>query len=396
MTTARDPALLLAAAFCRSLLLGITGVLLGTHLARCGLDARSIGIATSAGLWGGALAALLVTALGDRIGRRRLLIALGILTALGALAFAYARELPLAATAAFIGMLNGVGRDRGAAPVVDQAILGGAAEGHARTRLFAVYALLQDAGLALGSLLASAPFWLGTLLGLNELGASRLALLAVAALALGSSLLALPLSAGVEVSRDQLGAPLSALTRTALRRISALFFLDALGSGFLASSLLAFFLHERFGVREAGLGALFAAARVLNALSHLGAAWLAHRIGLVPTMVFTHLPSSLLLVTVAFAPSFPVAAALFLLREAFVEMDVPTRQSFVMALVAPHERTRAAGVTQLVRLAGWAIGPAFAGALMGGALWAPLLVGAGLKIAYDLLLWRAFRRVGVG
>jgi len=132
----------------------------------------------------------------------------------------------------------------------------------------------------------------------------------------------------------------------------------------------------------------------MNAASHLGAAWLAKRIGLVNTMVFTHIPSSLLLVTVAFAPNFTVAALLFLLREGLVEMDVPTRQSYVLAVVAPAERTFASGVTNLVRLAAWSVAPAFAGALMlGDSLYLPLVIGAAMKIAYDLLLWRAFRRV---
>src|SRR5205085_10439960 len=135
-------------------------------------------------------------------------------------------------------------------------------------------------------------------------------------------------------------------------------------------------------------------ARVANAGSHLAAAWLAARIGLVKTMVFTHIPSSLLLVTIPWAPSFPVAAALFVLREGLVEMDVPTRQSYTMAVVRPEERTTAAGITNLVRLTGWAVGPAIAGALMqGGALAAPLYVAAAMKIAYDVLLYRAFRHL---
>jgi MFS family permease len=139
---------------------------------------------------------------------------------------------------------------------------------------------------------------------------------------------------------------------------------------------------------------LFFFARLANALSHAGAAWLAGRIGLVNTMVFTHIPSSLLLVTVAYAPSFPVAAALFLLRESLVEMDVPTRQSYVMALVRPEERALASGVTHLVRVAAWAVAPGLAGLLMAGVSPAlPLVVGAGLKIAYDVALWRAFRHV---
>ncbi len=139
---------------------------------------------------------------------------------------------------------------------------------------------------------------------------------------------------------------------------------------------------------------LFFAARIANALSHFAAAWLARRIGLVNTMVFTHIPSSFLLLTVPFMPTFPVAAALFLLRESLVEMDVPTRQSYVMAVVRPEERTFASGITHLVRMAGWAVAPAIAGLLMTGtSLAAPLVVGATLKILYDIALWRAFRRL---
>src|SRR5262249_28280776 len=149
-------------------------------------------------------------------------------------------------------------------------------------------------------------------------------------------------------------------TKRTLWKISALFAVDSLAGGFLTAALLSFFFFERFGASEAAVGALFFGARVANAASHLGAAWLAKRIGLVNTMVFTHIPSSLLLVTVAFAPSFPIAAALFVLREGLVEMDVPTRQSYVMAVVRAEERTFASGVTHLVRLGAWAVAPAFA------------------------------------
>jgi MFS family permease len=142
------------------------------------------------------------------------------------------------------------------------------------------------------------------------------------------------------------------------------------------------------------LGPLFFAVRVLNGLSHLGAAFLARRIGLVNTMVFTHLPSSLLLMAVPFAPSLTVAVLLFLVREGLVEMDVPTRQSYLLAVVAEEERTKAAGITNLVRGAAWAVAPVVAGTLMKTlSLSAPLFIGSGLKIAYDLLLYRAFRKL---
>jgi MFS family permease len=183
-------------------------------------------------------------------------------------------------------------------------------------------------------------------------------------------------------------------TRRVLTRICALFAIDSLAGGFLTSALLSLFFFERFGAGEGAIGVLFFAARAANAASHAAAAWLARRIGLVNTMVFTHIPSSLLLLTVPFAPNFAVAAALFLLREGLVEMDVPTRQSYVMAMVRPHERTSAAAVTNLVRLGGWAVAPSFAGMLMqGSSLAAPLVIGAAMKIAYDVLLYGAFRRL---
>ena len=170
--------------------------------------------------------------------------------------------------------------------------------------------------------------------------------------------------------------------------------LDSLGGGFLTAALVSFFFFKRFGVDEAVLGPLFFVARLLNALSHLGAAWLARRIGLVNTMVFTHIPSSVLLATVAIAPSFTVAAILFLLREGLVEMDVPTRQSYVMAVVRPEERTVAGGVTQLVRTAAWSVAPPFAGLMMQGlSLASPLVIASALKISYDVLLYAAFRKL---
>jgi predicted MFS family arabinose efflux permease len=170
--------------------------------------------------------------------------------------------------------------------------------------------------------------------------------------------------------------------------------MDSIGGGFLTTALLSYWFFRRFGVGEETLAPLFLLARVANGASHLAAAWLARRIGLLHTMVLTHLPSSLLLLTVPIAPTFTVAALLFLLRECLVEMDVPTRQSYVVAVVRPEERAAAAGATNLVRTAGWAVAPAFAGAAMQGlALWSPLAAGAALKIAYDLLLYRGFQRI---
>jgi len=387
----QDRRLLYATAFIRSLATGYVGVLAALHLAAAGLGEAAVGAVIACGLGGAALAALAVTVAGDRWGRRRSLIALALLGGAGGVGFALSSAPWFLALAALAGMVNGMGRDRGAALILEQAVLPATTDDAGRTRAFAAYSVAQDAGGALGALLAAAPSLLRDA-GLAPLEASRAALLIYAGLALVPIAFYLRLSPSAESA-----APPRRLhpdSRARLTRLAALFALDSVGGGFLTSALLALFFHQRFGAGESELGALFFAARALNAASHVGAAWLARRIGLVNTMVFTHLPSSLLLATVTIAPNLPVAVALFLLREGLVEMDVPTRQSYLMAVVAPEERTFAAGVTHIVRMAGWAIAPALAGVLaQEDDLGAPLLVGAALKIAYDLLLYLAFRRI---
>ncbi len=388
-----DRHLIYAATFLRALATGLLGVLLGVYLARMRFSAAEIGGVLTAGLVGATLGVVLATLAGDRIGRRRLLVGFGLLSGVGGLGVAFASAFPAAAAAALLGMLNGMGRDRGASLVLEQAILPATVSNSDRTRAFAWYNVLQDAGHALGALAAGLPALVS--LGGDEVFALRLGVGCFAVLVLASGLLCLGLSPAVEAPPAPVRkVQLTPGSRSVLVRISALFAIDSIAGGFLGAALLSYFFFERFGVDEAQIGVLFFAARVLNALSHLAAAWLARRIGLVNTMVFTHIPSSLFLVTVAIAPDFWTAAVLFLLREGLVEMDVPTRQSYVMAVVRPEERTFASGVTHLVRLGGWAVAPAFAGWLMQGvALATPLVVGAGMKIGYDLLLWRAFRHL---
>lgn len=370
---------------------GMVGVLLGIYFARIGLGASTIGLLIACGLAGAAVAALLATLAAGTIGARRFLVSLSLLGAVGGIAVAFGSQPGLIAVAAFIGMLNGMGRDRGAALIVEQAALPSATDDRGRTKLFAWYNVYQDVGHALGSLFAGLPSLLRLLFDFDELTSLRFALAAAACLLLISSLLYLRLSAAVSAPVPT-RVRLSPESRRILVRISALFALDGLGGGFLTASLVSYFFYERFGINEQLIGGLFFAARGLNAVSHLGAAWLAKRIGLVNTMVFTHIPSSLLLVTVAIAPTFPIAAVLFLLREGLVEMDVPTRQSYVMAVVKPAERATASGVTHLVRLGAWAAAPSFAGACMQSlTLGAPLFFGAGMKITYDILLWLSFR-----
>jgi MFS family permease len=388
----RDRRLLYAAAFLRAVATGMIGVVLALYLGFLGASPSAIGAVVSAGLAGGALAALAATLAGDSRGRRRFLLELASVGAVGTAVLALVPDVRLAAAAAFVGMVNAMGRDRGPALVVEQAMLPATAAEADRTRVFAWYHVLQDAGHALGGVLAGLPTALEAL-GAPAAVALRLSVWSVAGLLALTAACYLLLSPRADSPVSPPGPRLSPASRRILTRLSLLFLLDAFAGGFLSSAMLTVFFRERFAVSAATLGLLFAGARVANGLSHLGAAWRARRIGLVNTMVFTHIPSSLLLVTVTYAPSFAVAAVLFLLREGLVEMDVPTRQSYVMAVVRPEERLVASGVTHLVRLAGWAAGPVIGGILMQDvALGTPLVAAAAMKIAYDGLLWMGFRR----
>jgi MFS family permease len=392
MTSASVRRLLYASAFVRAAATSTTGVALGGYLATLDVSGGELGAVISAGLAGAALVAIAATFVADRVGRARFLLVASLLGACGTAWFALASSPLTLVAAAFVGMVNGMGKDRGAALILEQAALADLAAPAERTRTIARYTMMLDLGHALGALAAGVPSWLASTTSLTGAEPHRATLLACAACSVVALAIYLQLANRLGTTAPRTGPRLAARSRAIVVRISALFALDSLAGGFLTTAMLSYFLYARFGVDESAVALLFFGARILNAFSHLGAAWLATRIGLVNTMVFTHIPSSLLLVTVAFAPSFDVAAVLFLLREGLVEMDVPTRQSYVLAVVDPSERTLVSGITTLVRVAAWAVAPAFAGLLLvGDTLYVPLVVGAAMKIAYDILLWRAFR-----
>jgi predicted MFS family arabinose efflux permease len=324
-------------------------------------------------------------------------VVLALLGAAGLLALAATPAVPLLLLAAFAGMLNGTGTDRSAAFALEQAIIPGLVPDKSRTWSLSWYNVVLDAAGSLGALAAALPLLLQRWLTIPLLSSYRAVFVGCALLTLATAVLYPCISSSVEVPRSAPESPeltISPATRSIITKLAALFSLDAFGGGFLTDALVAYWFFRRFAVAEESLGVLFFVVHVLNALSHLGAAWLARRIGLVNTMVLTHLPSSLFLIAVPFAPSLKVAVLLFLCREALVEMDVPTRQSYVAAVVLPNERTFASGVTNLARNVFWAVGSAVAGLLMHSvAFSAPLVIGGGTKIGYDLMLYRAFRKL---
>ena len=393
----RDASLIYIAAFLRSSAVGLIGVILAIALTEAGVSVAGTGVVIGAGLAGIAAMTLVVTVAADRLARRRTLIVVSLLTGIGYVAAASSARLAWLLPAAFIGMLNGMGRDRGPAGTLEQAILPETSDAAHRTWTLAWYNLVLDCGDALGGLAGVLPTMIVSRAGVSLPGAHRLTFLMCAASAIVTLVPYALLSARVELA----SAPAADVppdedrrSRSAITKLAWLFGIDSLGGGFLSSALIAYWFFQRYGFSEDQLAILFFAARALNAVSHVAAAWLARRIGLLKTMVLTHLPSSLLLMAAPAAPSGALAAALFLGRESLVEIDVPTRQSYVMAIVPPNRRTYASRVTNLTRTVGWAVGPPIAAAIMQSvSLAAPIFIGGTMKIAYDIVLYRSFRRV---
>jgi MFS family permease len=399
----RNLALIYSAAWLRSFGIGLLGVVLGVFLFRQGFSSTAIGLVIAAGIAGSACGTVFITFQADRLGRRRALFIFSLLTAGGVIPLVFQfnfthLNLPALLAFAFFGMLNGMGTDRSPAFALEQATIPGLVTDEKRTWALAWYSVVLDASGALGALAAGLPLLAQRWWNVDLAAAYRALFVGYAAINVLSSGFYLFLSSQVEVA--PLGLPMAAKTKVSqetksiVARLSALFAIDAFGGGFLTDALVSYWFFRRFGLAESQLALLFFVVHILNALSHLGAAWLAKRIGLIKTMIFTHLPSSIFLIASAFMPSAKWAVVLFLLRESLVEMDVPTRQSYVAAVVQPAERTFAAGVTNLVRNTAWAAASAVAGVFMQQvAFAAPLLLGGGLKIIYDGLLWRAFRHV---
>jgi MFS family permease len=397
MRISRELVLIYVAAFLRSLGIGMLGVVLGVYLFRVGLDSTRIGLVIAAGLAGGTVATAIVSMGADRFGRRRMLAWLSLLTALGGVGLGVTPSFGALLALAFLGMLNGMGTDRSAAFALEQAVIPGLVADRSRTWALSWYNVLLDTAGALGAMAGAVPLAIHSRLGIGLPHAYRWMFFAYAGVQLLTAALYSRLSVKVEAAPQRtsvVGSTVSAESKTVVKRLAALFSLDAFGGGFLADALVSYWFFRRFGVNEQSLAILFFVVHLLNALSHLGAAWLARRIGLVNTMVLTHIPSSLFLIAVPFAPNLRTAAVLFLLREALVEMDVPTRQSYVVAVVRPHERTYASGITNLTRTLSWAVGSSVAGTLMQHvAFSAPLVLGGTIKISYDLLLYRGFRHL---
>jgi MFS family permease len=378
---------------------GFLSVVLVLYLAEAGLSTGAIGVLLTLTLVGDTLVSLLLTTSADRLGRRRTLLVGAALMLLAGVVFALTRDFALLLVAATFGVISPSGNEVGPFVAIEQAALSQATDEASRTRTFAWYNLAGSLATALGALAGG---WLsGTLQdrGMPAYESYRVVVLGYAALGIVLGLLLTGLSPAVEAVAGDVAAAAGRLGLQRSRRVvlslAALFSLDAFGGGLVVQSFVAYWFHRRFGVAPAVLGAIFLGANLLAGASALLAARIAERIGLLNTMVFTHIPSNVLLILVPLMPTLPLAIAMLLLRFSISQMDVPTRQSYTMAVVEPQERSAAAGITGVARTTGAALAPAIAGPLMASPAWmgVPFVLAGALKIVYDLLLWRRFRAV---
>lgn len=399
----RDGRLLFATRVLRMFAYGFLAVVLVLYLAALGLDAVAIGLILTLTLVGDTLVSLWLTTKADRIGRRRVLVAGSLLMAGAGIAFAATSWVPLLILAGTIGVISPTGNEVGPFLAVEQAALSQATPDARRTPTFAWYNLAGYIATAVGALAAGLVGQALLASGLTEADAYRAVVIGYALVGLVMAAVFWRISPAVEApvappADDGLARRLGLgpRSRGIVARLSGLFALDAFGGGFIPQSLMAYWFHLRFGVEPAVLGAIFFGANLLAAVSSLSASRLAARFGLVNTMVFTHLPSNVLLLLVPLMPNLGLAVAVLLLRFSLSQMDVPTRQSYVMSVVEPGERSAAAGVTGIARTTGAAISPILSAPLVAtaGLAAVPFFLAGGLKIAYDLLLYRAFRSGG--
>ncbi|HEX5067900.1 MAG TPA: MFS transporter [Myxococcota bacterium] len=390
----RDARLLVAARSLRSFGDGLTSVLLPFYLLALGHSQLEVGVLATAALLGSAVLTLGVGLVSHRIAPRGVLLAASALMLATGLGFAAASAFVLLLVIAFVGTLNPSGGDVSVFLPTEQALLTETVVASERTALFARYNVCAALAVSLGALSAGLPAWLAARTGTDLAHAARFAFAGYGLLGVAAAGCYRRLARAQREPASVSSAPRRALeeSRGIVLRLTALFSLDSFGGGFAINSILVLWLRERHALSLETAGVVMSAAALLSALSQLLSAPLARRIGLIRTMVFTHLPANAFLIGAAFAPSAGAAIACLLARAALSQMDVPARQAYVMSVVKPEERAAAASFTNVPRSLASALSPTPAGALLGASSFGwPLVVGGALKIVYDLLLLAGFR-----
>jgi MFS family permease len=399
-----DGYLLFSTRIVRLFAYGFLSVVLVLYLAEAGLDEIQIGLLLTLTLIGDTAISLWITTHADRIGRRRMLAAGAALMVLAGILFALTQDFYLLLLAATIGVISPSGNEVGPFLSIEQAGLSQLIPGERRTQVFAWYNLVGSFATALGALCGGGLAGLLSKAKLTELDSYRAVVIGYSALGVILLVIFARLSARIEAEGPNPEAMKAATagsgafhglsrSREVVLGLAALFSLDAFAGGFVIQSVVAYWFHQRFGVEPAALGGIFFGANILAGISALSAAWLARRMGLIRTMVFTHIPSNILLMLVPLMPSLPLAITVLLLRFSISQMDVPTRQSYTMAVVDPLERSAAAGITGTARTIGASLAPVFTGPLLANTalMGMPFVISGGLKIIYDLSLYRRFR-----
>ena len=383
---------------------GFLSVVLVLYLEQVGLNQVQIGLLLTLTLIGDTIISLWITTNADRLGKRRMLIVGALLMVFAGILFAITRNFVFLLIAATIGVISPSGYEVGPFLSIEQSALSQIVPDERRTQIFAWYNLVGSFAAALGALAGGSLVQALLDAGVSSLGSYRAIVIGYAIIGAILGGLFTRLSPAVEVPIVN-SPPQSTSTfktkfglhrsRGVVLKLSALFSIDAFAGGFVLQSILAYWFHVRFNVQPAILGTIFFGTNILAGLSALTAAWVASKIGLIRTMVFTHIPSNILLILVPLMPNLPLAIALLLMRFSISQMDVPTRQSYTMALVAPDERSAAAGITGIARTTGASLSPVFTGPLLANAalLNLPFFLSGGLKIVYDLLLYRNFKAV---
>jgi MFS family permease len=390
-STRIDIVLLYVARGVRGLGDGFAIIILPAYLSAIGFDTGEIGLIVSASLLGTALLTLVVGFIAPRHDLRNLLLGGAVLMACTGVAFPNVNFLAVIAIVAFVGTINPSTGDLGVLVPLEHAMLAQGVPDHERTRTFARYSLIGALSMAAGSLAAALPDFMA-FANIDKISAFKIMFYAYAVLGIVCAALYRRLPhAHMEERRPS--TPLGP-SRRVVYKLAALFSLDAFAGGFVVQSLLALWLFKRFDMSLSAASVFFFWTSTLSAFSYPVAAWLSKRFGLVNTMVFTHIPSSIFLIAAAFSPSLILALALLLVRAALSQMDVPTRTSYVMAVVTPLERTAAASITAVPRSLASSISPALAGVLLAMPFSGfPLVVCGVLKIAYDLALLVSFQHV---
>ena len=388
-----DGRLLFATCAARSFAYGFLSVMLGLYLDSIGLDKVAIGWIFTAALAGGAVMTVALTAFADRFGRRALLIVGAVLMVLAGATFAATNNPVWLAIAAIFGTISPSGKEVGPFLSLEQAILPQTTHDENRTTVFSAYNLVGSLFGALGALAVGLP----SLFSLPTMAGYRMLLWGYVLCALVMMVLFAVLSPSIEAKANTISQARKIGVRRSrgiVAKLAGLFALDAFAGGFIVQSIVAYWFYLRYEIDMNALGGIFFGTNLLSALSFLAAPAIARRFGLLNTMVFTHLPSNLLLLLVPFMPNLKLAVVMLLVRNLLSQLDVPTRQSYTMAVVDPDERAASAGILSVARNAGAAIAPLFTGPILGiPSLGLPFLLAGGLKIIYDVWIFALFRHV---